>query len=105
MMVVQASGSGRRAPGLEPEAWSLEPNVGGAALRGDFDVDRARLGFFPIRELHRQHAVLVLGADLARIHGVRQRERAMERAVAALDAADVLVLDALGQLLGAAQDE
>src|SRR6187200_949526 len=59
-------------------------------LRSDFDVDRARLGFLAIRQLHREHAVLVVSTHLRCVHSVGQSERSRERAIATLDAAELL---------------
>src|SRR5687767_13928758 len=88
-----------RLPG--PEAvWSTTP-----ASAGDFDVDRAGLRLFPERQLHREHAVLEVRADLARIDGVGQRERPVERAVRPLDPAVALFLHLRVELLVALQDE
>src|SRR6185503_12864093 len=73
----------------------VEGGRGRSALRlcSNFDVDRARPGFLAEWQLHGEHAVLVLGADLRRVHRVRQRKRTVERSVVPLDTAELLFLD------------
>ena len=61
----------------------------------DGDLDLARLRFLAGRQDHRQHAVLELRLDAVRVHRRRQRERAGEGAVGALDALIRVLLDLL----------
>src|SRR5216684_298371 len=56
----------------------------------DVDLDLLRLGFLFLRDAQRQHAVLIVGLDRFRIHGVRQREAAGEGTIGALHAQVVL---------------
>src|SRR3989442_4594092 len=51
------------------------------SVLAEVDLNQLRLGLFALRKSQRQHAVLVLGIDLFRVNGARQRERAGERAV------------------------
>src|SRR5204863_2876714 len=76
---------GRPWPSLSPAS----PGDSG----GDLDLDLLRLGFLTQRQPHRQHAGLVLGADLASVDGRRQRERPRERAITSLDALELLLRD------------
>src|SRR5918993_5412486 len=71
----------------------------------NLNVNLTWLGFFAHRQLHRQHAVLVLGADAAAVDRRRQRERPHEAAIGALDAVEVLLLDLVIQLALAANRE
>src|SRR6185437_4428740 len=59
----------------------------------DCDVDLARRGFRPLRDLDFQHAVLAGRADGVRIGAVRQGEAAVEHAARAFDAGVLAVLD------------
>src|ERR1051325_848358 len=98
---VGASGraGGRAGPGRTRPARPPPPGLpdlrglpGHLSLRGDVDLDRPRLCLLTKRELHGEDAVLVLGRDLVRVDGLRQRERAAERTVAPLDVVVLLVL-------------
>src|SRR5687767_9587065 len=83
------------------------PRLAASALRGycDGDLDLLGLGFLAHRQPDRQHAGLVLGADLASVDRRRQRERPRERAITALDAMEVLLRDFRVELLLATQRE
>src|SRR5271169_3733771 len=61
-------------------------------LAAHVDLDLLRLGFSALGQIDGQHAVVVLRVDVLGVHGVRQRERAGETAVAALNATEVLFL-------------
>src|SRR5262249_3516691 len=61
-------------------------------LCGHFHLDGPGPGFLAERQLHGQHAVLVVGRHFSRIHRRRQRERAREAAVTPLDPANLLFL-------------
>ncbi len=61
-----------------------------ALLAAYVDLDLLGLGFSALCQLDGQHAIVVLRVDVLGVHGVRQRERANEAAVAALDATEVL---------------
>src|SRR5262245_29987665 len=68
-------------------------------LRGDVDLDRPRFRFLTQREPHREDAVLILGRDPVGVDRLRQRERAAERAVAALAVVVLFVLHLARRLL------
>src|SRR3954463_16162628 len=68
-------------------------------LRGDVHLDRPRPGFLTQRNAHGEDTVLVLGRDPIRVDGLRQRERAAERAIAPLDVVVLLVLHVVERLL------
>src|SRR5262249_48544136 len=68
-------------------------------LSGDVHLDRPRFGFLAQREPHGEDAVLVLGRDPAGVDGLRQRERAAERAVAPPDVVVLLFLHVVRDLL------
>src|SRR5437667_10991055 len=70
-----------------------------STLSGDVDLDRPRLGFLAQREPHGEDAVIVLSRDPAGVDGLRQRERAAERTVAALAVVVLLVLHLARRLL------
>src|SRR4029453_2057224 len=57
------------------------------------DVDAARHAAGRLGHGHREHAVAKLGGDVVGTHGARQREAAMERAMAALHAVVPLARD------------
>ena len=71
----------------------------------DGDLDLLGFGFLAHRQSDRQHAGLVLGADLASVDRRRQRERPRERAITALDAMEVLLRDFRVELPRATQRE
>ena len=77
----------------------------GSDLRGYCDFDLVELGFLAQRQSDRQHAGLVLGADLASVDRRRQRERPRERAISALDATELLLRDFRVELPLATQRE
>src|SRR5215472_2532610 len=56
------------------------------------NLDLLRLGFSALAELQLKNAVVVGGADLVGVDGIRQREGTRERAVAALNAMEILFL-------------
>src|SRR4029079_17187051 len=60
--------------------------------RLDVDLDLLRLRLFELRDLDLQHAVDVIRGDVVRVDAARQRERADEAAVRALDAVIVAVV-------------
>src|SRR5690606_20399392 len=66
---------------------------------GDFDLHLARLGVLADRQLHGQHAVLVLSCHLAGIDRRRKRERPAERPVTPLDPVELLLLHLRRELL------
>src|SRR5262249_3442343 len=82
-----------------PTRWADRSTRRARSLRGDVDLDRPRLGLFPQRNANGEDAILVLGRDPVRIHGLRQRERTAEGAVAPLDVVVLLVLDVGRRLL------
>ena len=61
-------------------------------LRGDLDLDLLGLDFLAQRQPHGKHAGLVLGADLAASPSAAAR-RAGERAIAALNAMELFLVD------------
>src|SRR5208282_4653177 len=69
------------------------------------DLDLLRLCLLQFGQLHRQHAVLVLGLHRIQLHRVRQGEGAAEGAVVALHAESILFLEILLVLALAAQSE
>src|SRR2546426_6521250 len=99
------STSGRRAsrdlkdlgdPNLRPPAQkgrgsSTPPRC--SDLRGYLDLDLLGLGFLTPRHPDRQHAGLILGADLASVDRRRQCERPRERAITALDPMELFLRD------------
>src|SRR2546425_669206 len=68
------------------------------SVLAEVDLNQLRLGLFALRKSQRQHAVLVLGMDLFRVNGARQRERAGERAVGPLRAVEAALLDLVFEL-------
>src|SRR5450759_2937283 len=68
-------------------------------LRGHVDLDRPRFRLLTQRQPHGEDTLFVLGRDLAGVDGLRQRERAAERAVAPLDVVELLFLHLGRQLL------
>src|SRR5581483_1987767 len=69
------------------------------------DHDLARLGFVLLRDLDLENAVAVAGLDRIGIHAARQRERAHERAVRALDAVIALLFLPLELALAADREQ
>src|ERR1700679_423475 len=61
-------------------------------LGSNVDLDLLRLGFGFLLELQLEHTGIVLGIDILRVHAGGQGEGAMEAAVAALNAMEVLFL-------------
>ena len=64
-----------------------------------------RLRFLFLGDAQRQHAVLVVGLDRFRIHGVRQREAAGEGAIRALHTKVVLLIHVFLELALAANGQ
>src|SRR5437016_1116790 len=60
-------------------------------LAANTNLDLLGLGFGFLCEVDLQHALIVVGAYLPRVHRVRQRERAGEASVLPLDATEVLL--------------
>src|SRR5436190_23689540 len=73
--------------------------TGSLSLSGDIDLDRPRPGFLTQRQPHGEDTLFVLGRDLIGVDGLRQRERAAERAVAPLHAMELILLGFTRQLL------
>src|SRR6266436_2662052 len=72
------------APLSSHSSCELLPCRSGHRRGSHVDLDLLGLGFLTLRDTQRQDAVFVRGLDGFRIHGVRQREAAGERAVRAL---------------------
>jgi hypothetical protein len=56
------------------------------ARSGDLGLDLLRLGLFGVGQMHAEHAVFELGADLLGAGIIRERETAPEAPVAAFEA-------------------
>ena len=69
------------------------------------DLNLLGLGVLAQRQDHGQHAGFVLGLDLLRVDCRRQRERSSERAIASLNAMELLMVDCVVELLLATQSE
>ena len=74
-------------------------------LAANSNLDLLGLGFSLLGEVDLQHALVVVGAYLPRIHGVGQRERAGEASVLPLDATVVLFFFFLLKLALAVDDQ
>ena len=70
----------------------------GDCRRNHAYFDLLRLRFLALRDVQRQRAILIVGLDLLRVHGVRQREAPGERAIRAFDAQVVFLFRLLLKL-------
>jgi hypothetical protein len=86
----------RRAPrARRPRRTRIARIIQIASRSPDTHFDLLRLRFFALRDIQGQHAILVVGLDTVRIHGVREREAAAERAIRPLDAQIIIFVNLL----------
>src|SRR5271167_4171556 len=74
-------------------------------LAANSNLDLLGLGFSLLGEVDLQHALVVVGAYLPRIHGIGQRERAGKASVLPLDATEVFLFLVLLKLALAVDDQ
>src|ERR1700676_4249733 len=55
-------------------------------------LDLLRLCFFGLRDVQRQHAIVIVGLDWVGVYGAGQREAPAERAIGAFDAQIVVLV-------------
>src|SRR5579864_8818705 len=71
----------------------------------DVDLDLLWFRFLALRNVEREHAILIVGLDGLRVHGIREREAASERTIRALHAQIVVLIHFLLELAFSANRE